>query len=379
MLSLVNATRPAAQNTRTPRTMMALRVRPNTRRDLIKRAFRACSDFDSLPNELDASTCFAQQELVAQKYRAIRDDGFARLKAAENLNPAVLPQADGHGPLDEMTAVGRDPHRHRAVALPNHAVFRHRKRSHGTSDADHEARIHSGSQQVLRVVDFGANQLSMRIRIEHRAQIGDMALEHLVGIGRHRDFNLLTELVGGSIGLDDICDHPHRRNISDLVWRRGVARLRQESGRGVAGYYSPADRAGYPERRFDLSIGEDLLDLLVCLAENAHRIFARLEIAFRGLLVRRRLIDVLLRGATGLHERSDPRQRFPLQFQDAFGREQRRFGLQEIGAVDREKNVTPLDVVANVIKCLQDFSWILRENLNEHVLVEVDRSDSSLQ
>src|SRR6516164_24211 len=173
MLSLVNATKPAAQNTRTPRTMIALRVRPKTRRDLIKRACHACSDFDSLLKAPDASTCLAQQELVAQKYCAISDDGFARLKAAENLNPAVLPQADGHGALDEVTAVGRDPHRHRAVALPNNAVFRHRKRSHGTSDADHETRIHSGSQQVLGVVDFGANQLSMRIRVEHRAQIGD--------------------------------------------------------------------------------------------------------------------------------------------------------------------------------------------------------------
>jgi hypothetical protein len=35
-LSLENATSPAAQNTASPSTMMALRVKPNSSKDLIK-------------------------------------------------------------------------------------------------------------------------------------------------------------------------------------------------------------------------------------------------------------------------------------------------------------------------------------------------------
>src|SRR6516162_6037702 len=163
MLSFENATMPAAQNTSTPRTMIALRVRPNTRRDLIKRDRRAYSTFPDTPRR---STCVAQQQLVAQKHRTLGDDSFARLKALHDLHPAILPEAGRHGALDEMALVVRDPYCHRAVTLARHAVGGHGQRRDRITDPRDEARIHSRSQQVVGIVDLGADKLATRVGID---------------------------------------------------------------------------------------------------------------------------------------------------------------------------------------------------------------------
>ena len=93
----------------------------------------------------------------------------------------------------------------------------------------------------------------------------------------------------------------------------------------------------------------------------------------------RRLIDILLRAAAGLQEIERARQRPLLQFEHAGGGQQGRFRLKQIGAVDREQDVAGLDLVADVVERLEDLSRILREHLNQQILVEVDGADGGLQ
>src|ERR1700761_5022228 len=121
MLSLVNATIPAAQNTISPSTMIALRVRPKTRRDLITwRAYRSGRAGRS------PSARIAQQQLVAEEDCAVGHHRLARGEPIQDLHPIVLPDAGGLGPLEIMPVVAGHPHRHRAVALPGNTFRRHR-------------------------------------------------------------------------------------------------------------------------------------------------------------------------------------------------------------------------------------------------------------
>jgi hypothetical protein len=68
-----------------------------------------------------------------------------------------------------------------------------------------------------------------------------------------------------------------------------------------------------------------------------------------------------------------------LQFENAGGGEQRRFRLKQIGAVDREQRVARLHFVADVVEGFENFALILREYLNEQILVEVDGADGRFQ
>ena len=136
---------------------------------------------------------------------------------------------------------------------------------------------------------------------------------------------------------------------------------------------------GTSKRGIDLAVGHDLLDLRVGLAEDAHRILGGLEVAFGGLLIGRRLIDVLLRAAACLEEVERAREHPLLQFENAGGGQQRRFRLKQIGAVDREQRVACLHFIADVVEGFENFALILREYLNEQILVEVDGADGCFQ
>ena len=94
---------------------------------------------------------------------------------------SVTPQADRHGPPDEMAAIGGQPDRHRAVAFAHHAVVRDRRRAHRRAGADDEVGEHAGAQQVLRIADLGAHQHAARCRVDRRGDGGDRAVEHAAG------------------------------------------------------------------------------------------------------------------------------------------------------------------------------------------------------
>src|ERR1700678_1052521 len=139
MLSFENATSPAAQNTTRPSTMIALRVKPNTRIDLITRPHRKLLE-KPVP---DGSARRSQQKYVAQENCAVGDDGFTWLQPLQDLIPAILLQAYLDSPLHKMASIARDPHGHGPVAYPDSPVRRHRKRAHRIADTNNKTGKHT--------------------------------------------------------------------------------------------------------------------------------------------------------------------------------------------------------------------------------------------
>ena len=124
---------------------------------------------------------------------------------------------------------------------------------------------------------------------------------------------------------------------------------------------------------------DDLVDLGIGLAEYPNRVPCGLEIAFRGLLIRGRLIDVFLGAAARLQKPGGARQRPLLQFQHARGREQRRFSLQQVRTIDGEEDVAGLDVVTDVEIGLENLPRILRKYLDQQILVKVNGADRGFE
>src|SRR6202048_1442078 len=365
---------PAAQNTTTPSTMIALRVRPNSSKD-----FTTDTPQPSRHHMQWRSPLSSRDELIAQEDSAVAHDDFVWLQAIKNLSPAILLKADFDGSPQETVPVPGHPNGHRSVTLPNDALNGHRGGTYGISNPNDKARKHSRSQLMLRIIDFGANKLPMGIGVNHRAQCRDMAFEHRVGIGRHPHFGLLAKLVGWSVRFNDIRDHPHCGQVGDCIRSGSDTRLSEQPGGGVAGDDSSGDRARYNKRGIDFAFGEDLFDFSIGLAKDANGISCGLEVAFGSLLVRRRLIEILLGASASLDELRGTRKRSLLQFEDAGACEQRRLRLQKIGAIDREQDIAELDLVAYIERCLDDFPGILGRVLNQHVLVEVNRADGGLE
>src|SRR5262249_50760726 len=152
-----------------------------------------------------------------------------------------------------------------------------------------------------------------------------------------------------------------------------------QSRRRIAGDDPSRDRACDLEGRFDASSGQDLFDLIVGPAKNPNSVLRGPEIALGGLLIRRCQIDVLLRGTASLHESGQPRQRPLLQLESARRRQQRRFRLQQVRAVDRKEDIALPDVIADIVEGLYDLALVLGEYLNLPVLVEVDSTDRGLE
>ena len=102
-----------------------------------------------------------------------------------------------------------------------------------------------------------------------------MALEDLVGIGRHPDLDVLTELVGRRIGLDDVRQHPHRRQIRDRNGAGALPGCVSNPGAALRATILPEIGLGTSSVESTLRCRQDLIDLGVGLAEDAHRILVR--------------------------------------------------------------------------------------------------------
>jgi len=120
------------------------------------------------------------------------------------------------------------------------------------------------------------------------------------------------------------------------------------------------------------------VDLGVGLAEDAHRIARRAQIAFCGLLVGNPLFQNRLRYGESLVELAQARQIAGGQVQHSCCGNQVRFGRQQIGAVDCEQRLTLLHVIADGSEQGDDLALIGRKDLRLHVLVEVDTADRLL-
>ena len=101
----------------------------------------------------------------------------------------------------------------------------------------------------------------------------------------------------------------------------------------------------------------------------------RAQIAFRGLMIGCRLIDVALRHGERLVQFGEAREIARGQFQYARGGDQGRFRLQQVGAIDGEEGLSFLHVVAERGKEPDDTALVGREHLHGHVLVEIDTAD----
>ena len=163
-----------------------------------------------------------------------------------------------------------------------------------------------------------------------------------------------------------------------VIRRRRVARLHQQTGRRIARGDPAGDRARHDERRVGDAIGDDAVDVGVGLAEQAHRVTRRAQIALGGLLVRGRLLHVVLRHRACRVETAQAVQILAVEFQYAGSGDQGRLGLQQVGAVDGEQRLAFFHVVAHLGEQRDDPALIGREDLHRHVLIEVDAADRLL-
>ena len=108
--------------------------------------------------------------------------------------------------------------------------------------------------------------------------------------------HLLADLELGRVLLRHIGQHPHGRGVGDDIDGRRIAGLHEQAWRGVPGRDQPGDRRWHDERRVDLAVRDDLVDLGIGLAEHFDRRARRPVGAFGGLLVGNRLLVILLGG-----------------------------------------------------------------------------------
>src|SRR5215471_20307644 len=136
MLILENAHRPALTSTRRPTRTMARRESATARSPLSTPCLSPRSR--SAPSIRGSCRC----QDIAEEQRRLRGHQLACAKPLEDLREPVLLQAELDGPLHQSLAVDCDPHRHRAVTLPQCGPRGNARRSRGDAGHDAEAREH---------------------------------------------------------------------------------------------------------------------------------------------------------------------------------------------------------------------------------------------
>ncbi len=225
------------------------------------------------------------------------------------------------------------------------------------------------------VVDLRTNQHAVHGRIDHRRDHGNPSHEKLAGIGQHRNLDLLVQMESGNVALGDIRQHPHGRDIGHRIRRRRVAGLDEQSRRCVSCRDAAGDRTLHHQPRISPPLADDLIDFGFGLAEDPNRIAGRPQGAFGTLLVRNRLFEILLCHRLGRIERLEARQRACGQFQDTRCRDQVRACRKQIRTVDGEQDLSLRDLVADFGEGVDDPPLIGREDLERHILVEIDAAD----
>ena len=107
------------------------------------------------------------------------------------------------------------------------------------------------------------------------------------GNALERDLHLLSDAKRRTVGLGDVRQHPHDVDVGDGIGSRRVARLHEQPRRRIARRDAAGDRARHDQRRVGAAIGDDAVDVGIGLAEQAHRVARRAQIAFGGLLIGR--------------------------------------------------------------------------------------------
>src|SRR6266849_6264360 len=164
MLSFEKAASPPATSTARARMTSGRLVRAN-----VSKAFSITLP----PSRRGSSRC--RRKRVIEEERPVGGDQLPGLQSLENLMQSVLLQADLDRARDQTLAVGRDPHRHRAGALANHAGERNSRGTHASAGVYQERREHSGTQLMLGIPDFRTDQEPSRVRIHRCPDVDDLA------------------------------------------------------------------------------------------------------------------------------------------------------------------------------------------------------------
>ena len=228
---------------------------------------------------------------------------------------------------------------------------------------------------MLRVFDFGTHQHAPCIGIDCGADGGHARIENTARKGVDPDVLRLSDTKSRAVGLGNVRQHPHRIDIGDRIGSGRAAGLHQQSRRRIAGDDSAGDRAGDDEGRIGDAFSDDIVDIGIGLAEDAHRVARRSQIAFGRLLVGGGLLHVVLGNRPRRIEIAKTSQIACRQIQHAGRSDQGRFSLQQIGTVDGEKGLALFDVVAHFGEQRDDLALVRRKDLHRHVFIEIDAAD----
>ena len=129
---------------------------------------------------------------------------------------------------------------------------------------------------------------------------------------------------------------------------------------------------------FGVPVRDDAVNVGIALAEQFHRVARRTQIAFRGLLVGCRLLHLTLRDCPRREQAAQAIEILAVEIQHTRCGNQRRLRLQQIGTAEREQRLAFFDVVPDFAEQCDDPALIGREDLNGHVLVEIDAANRFL-
>ena len=109
------------------------------------------------------------------------------------------------------------------------------------------------------------------------------------------DLYRLPDPKSRAVRLRHVRQHPHGVDVGHRIGRGRAARLHKQPRCRIARRDPAGDRARHDQGRVGHALGDDGIDLGVGLAENAYRVAPRPQVAFGGLLVGDRLLQIFLR------------------------------------------------------------------------------------
>ena len=259
---------------------------------------------------------------IAEKDRAIGGHQFADLQAIKNLPIAVARLPDLDGAPCETAPVGSDPDGLGAVALSHDAGKRNRGERTGApmlmtklpnipERSSCCGSLISERTRTRRV--FGSTEAPIVVILPSNTRSGNApSLTFTCCPTRNAGLSFSTTFASIHIVL-----------MSATTKGGGGATRLHEQARGRTARCDPAvDRARHDQGRIGHASGNDAIDLGVGLAEDAHRVAARAQIAFGGLLVRNRLFQIFLRYGERLIQLAKARQIAGGQLQHTGGGDQ---------------------------------------------------------
>ena len=120
--------------------------------------------------------------------------------------------------LSRLEAALLDLHEHDApCAGVDHGRVRHGQHRRLATHRHLHLREHRRLELAARVGHLDPHRNAARFRLQRRVDVGDAALEGLVGVGRRRDARLRAALDQADVLFRQVSDDPDRREVGHLV------------------------------------------------------------------------------------------------------------------------------------------------------------------